>query len=131
MGMRCLLPLLMIVVLGCGDGRVKLPTASVTGTVTYQGKPLGTGRIIFYHPSGQAAGVDLTTDGSFGLAAFQGNNQIAIECFAPEQPSANVKGRSLARKSLIPERYTDYRTSGLTLEVKPSENNKAEFALTD
>ena len=129
---RRFLPLmLMVVVIGCGDGRVKLPTAPVAGTVTYQGKPLGTGRIVFFHPSGQATAADLAADGTFKLAAFQGKDHVAVECFEPEQPSPTPKGRLLIRKSLIPERYTDFSTSGLTFEVKPGENNKAEFTLKD
>ena len=131
--LRCLLPLVLIAVTGCGDGRVKLPTAPVSGTVTYQGKPLGTGRIIFFHPSGQAAATDLAADGSFKLAAFQGQNQVAIQCFDPDQSKGQAKGRDRMSlpKSLIPDRYVNYSTSGLTLDVKPGEDNKAEFILKD
>lgn len=129
MRIRCCLLLLMLAIVGCGDGRVKLPTAPVTGTVTYQGKPLSSGNIAFFHPSGQAAGAKLEADGTFKLSAFQGSNKIAIECNEP----ASDTGRRMGKrpKSLIPERYVNYTTSGLTLEVKPGEKNTAEFTLTD
>jgi hypothetical protein len=34
-------------------------------------------------------------------------------------------------KSLIPDRYLSYGTSGLVFEVKPDGDNKATFTLTD
>jgi hypothetical protein len=129
--LRCSLPLILTVVMGCGDHKPTLPTAVVTGTVTYQGKPLSAGRIAFFHPSGQAVGADLGADGAFKMTAFQGKNQVAVECF--EQPNSNLKAlphTMMARKSLIPGRYAEFSTSGLTFEVKPGEN-KAQFALTD
>lgn len=130
-----LLLLLMMVVIGCGDGRVKLPTAPVAGTVSYQGKPLTKGRIIFFHPSGQAAAADLAPDGAFNLVAFQGMNQVAISCFETDQPivTNNPHGRASLSppKSLIPARYVEPGTSGLTFEVKPGGDNKATFVLND
>jgi hypothetical protein len=131
--LRYFLPLMLVAAIGCGDGRVHLPTAPVVGTVTYQGKPLGGGRIIFFHPSGQAAGADIAANGAFELAAFQGPNQVAIECFAPERLGALPEGRATLQrgKSLIPDRYTEISTSGLKFEVTPGEKNKAEFSLTD
>lgn len=120
-------------VLGCGDGRVKLPTAPVTGIVTYQNKPLGTGRVLFFHSSGHAAGADLAVDGSFHVSAYQGQNQVAFECDAPglQNPNADSRANMWSSKSLVPERYTNHTTSGLTFEVKPGENSRAEFSLED
>jgi hypothetical protein len=116
--------LLLTVAVGCGDGRVALPTAPVAGTVAYQGKPLSTGRIVFLHQSGQGVTTDITAEGTFKLAVFQGNNQVAISCFAPDAPSPNSQARPgpPIGKSLIPERYMSCNTSGLTFEVKPDTN---------
>jgi hypothetical protein len=130
---HCALLAVLMLALGCGDGRVKLPTALVAGTVTYRGKPLTTGRVLFFHTSGQAAGADLAADGSFKLDAFQGKNQVAIECVEPEPPTAQPRGRAALTPptSLIPDRYANYSTSGLTIDVKPGETNKANFDLKD
>lgn len=129
---RLCLPLALVAAMGCGDGRVKLPTAPVAGTVTYQGKPLGFGKIIFFHPSGQAAGSNIAADGAFKLTAYQGQNRVAIECFEADRPgSTKARSRMMTDKSLIPDRYANYSTSGLTFEVKPGEDNKAEFTLKD
>ena len=125
---RCFLPLMLTVALGCGGDKLGLPTAPVSGTVAYRAKPLSGGRIVFFHPSGQAVGADIGVDGSFRMVAFQGKNQVAVEYY--EQPNGGEGGpRSLtARKSLIPSRYAEFGTSGLMFEVKPGDNT-ADFDL--
>jgi hypothetical protein len=125
--------LLLVAFVGCSGHPKTMPTVAIKGTVTYQGKPLGTGRIIFYHPSGQAVATDLAADGSFSLNAFQGKNQVEVKCFGPDYPNPNPRGRPrmLPGKSLIPSRYAEAATSGLTCEVKASTTTKVEIALTD
>jgi hypothetical protein len=99
--------------------------------VTCGEKPLNRGRIVFFHPSGQAVGADLGANGTFKLTAFQGANQIAIQCFDQPLPSPEERGRIPTKppKSLIPERYIQPDTSGLTFDVKPGENEEAKFTL--
>jgi hypothetical protein len=130
---RCFLLLWLIAVVGCHGGGVALPTAPVAGTVTYRGKPLNAGRIIFFHPSGQAVGANIAANGSVRVAAFQGKNQVAVELFAPGRPNPNPDGRPrmLPGASLIPDHYANPKTSDLTLDVKPCENSRAEFTLID
>jgi hypothetical protein len=116
--------------LGCDDGRVRLPSAPVAGTVTYRGNPLGVGKIIFVHPSGQTAAADLTADGRFAMVANQGKNRVAVQCYVkPDSSTDNNIGLG-PFKSLIPGRYADVNTSGLAYEVKPDQNS-AEFVLRD
>ena len=119
------LMLMLMLAIGCGDSRVGRLTAPVTGKVTYQGKPLGKGRIIFFHPTGQAVGADIAADGSFKVAAFQGNNQVAIDCREPDRPNPNPNARPpmLPGKSLVPERYLNPSTPGLTFDVKAGGNH--------
>jgi hypothetical protein len=129
---RCILLLALAASMGCGDGRMKLPTASVSGTVTYRGKPLASGKIIFFHETGQAGSADISADGAFTLTAFQGKNQVAIECYAPNKQNPNSPpspGTPLG-PSLIPRRYIEAGTSGLEFDVKPGDN-KAEIILKD
>lgn len=126
--------LLFLVAIGCGDGRVRLPTAAVSGSVTYQGKPLPGGRLLFQHPSGQAAAADIAADGSFKLLAFQGTNRVAVFCFRclsdPSGPIYGVPPREPV-KSLIPDRYADAANSGVSFDVKSGDENQAQFTLTD
>jgi hypothetical protein len=129
--LRLCFPLLLMVLVGCGDGRVRLPTAPVAGTVTYQGKPLGVGRVLFVHPSGQPAGADIAADGTFKLVAFQGRNQVAIQCFVKPGTTSDTNIGLGPGESLIPIRYSEVKTSGLTFDVKPEEANQAQFTLKD
>ena len=131
--LRCVVLLTAaVLVLGCRDRGVPLPTAPVSGKVLYDGKPLGFGRIALFHPSGHAKSADIAPDGTFSLVAYQGKNAISVECFDTDRPGS-AKPRSFnmnENKSLIPDRYMSYGTSGLTFEVKPTDN-KAEFTLTN
>lgn len=125
-------PLLVAAALfGCRGRGIDLPTAPVSGKVMYQGKSLEFGRITFFHPSGHAAGADVTADGIFALTAYQGANNVSVECYEYQKPgSTTQRSRMGDDKSLIPLRYSTYTTSGLTFEVKPGDN-QATFTLTD
>lgn len=126
--------LLLTATIGCGDGRVGLPTAPVAGTVTYQGKPLASGRILFLHPSGQGAAADIAADGTFKLTAFQGKNQVVVACFTQEPPNPDPKApfaRPQQGKSLIPDRYNSCNTSDLSFDVEPDKDNRADITLKD
>jgi hypothetical protein len=127
---QCFLSLMLVAGLGCGHAG--LPTAPVTGTVTYKSRPLSGGRIAFYHSTGRAVGADIGADGAFKLIAFQGKNRVAIECFVEPQSTRQIGGSRTfaATKSLIPVRYTEFDTSGLTFEVKAG-SNQADLTLKD
>jgi hypothetical protein len=130
---RFALLIIATLLLGCKNHGIEIPTAPVAGKVTYQGKPLGFGRILFFHPSGHAMGADIAPDGTYTLNAYQGNNCISVECFDCDVPgSSKERGRMMGdNNSLIPYRYLSYGTSGLTFEVKPGDENKADFNLKD
>ena len=128
------LPLLLggvMLVLGCGRG--DLPTLGhVKGTVTYQGKPLAEGEIIFYPATGRPAYgkikdgeiVDVTTlESNDGVTA--GTNQVGIQSVeGGDDMYAEVKW-------LIPQRYGNPKQSGLTADIKQGETNELTFTLVD
>jgi hypothetical protein len=127
----CCPALLAIAVFGCRGRGIPLPTAPVSGKVTYQGKPLGFGRVTFFHPSGHAAGADIAADGAFTVNAYQGANNVSVECYEYQRPGSKVQRSRMGNdKSVIPVRYSTYTTSGLTIEIKAGDN-KAAFTLTD
>jgi hypothetical protein len=78
--------------------------------------------------SGHAATGNLDKDGSFRLTTFQkddgavaGSYQVAIQVFPAE--GAGLPGAEFAGKAPpIPQKYASPATSGLTAEIKPSEN---------
>ena len=110
---------------GCSDKRA---TAPVHGTVTYKGKPVPTGMVLFVpkEPGPTATG-RIGPDGQYRLSTYGsddgavlGEHSVmiaALEDLGDKPPDAmNLP------KSLVPEKYGDYRKSGLSAEVKPDDN---------
>lgn len=125
-----LLPLLN----GCSG---KAPLAKVKGTVTLNGQPLAKGTIIFETP-GQRPATGRIENGEIvevtcyatGDGVPVGSHKVAIAA-TEEAASAVVENPGQAKapganymsgKSLIPTRYNDPTTSGLTAEIKRGEN---------
>ena len=126
----CIGMLALAVMTGCGEQIDKKPTAPVKGVVTYQGKPLETGEVIFFPDSGeQIAHGKIQSDGSFQLTtydegdgAFPGTHKVSIiserdmEGVSAEDPEASLE------PSYIPTKYNMQKTSGLTAVVKDGDN---------
>lgn len=130
--------LLLVVVsaTGCGKRRALAP---VHGQVSYQGKPLRFGTVMFQPESGQPATGIIQQDGTFrmvthgeGEGAALGKNLIRIACYEEQDPSHKfVPGQPTLGRLLIPERYLMFETSGLTIVVKPGANEPLVLELTD
>src|SRR5262245_48633374 len=124
--------------IGCSGG-----TASVTGTVTFDGKPVTTGSVIFYSDSGRVDSGLLDADGKYSVPrAPVGVVKVAVKSSmgtkavggraAPPSGPPGGKGKqkkasseegkpppeTTVVKSLIPERYSDPEQSGLIYTIK-------------
>jgi hypothetical protein len=112
---------------GCGRS---LETAPVTGRVTYYGKAVKPGRVLFIGPANHSAVSPLDDDGRYALRAAVGDNVVSVESRAPVAVPGKPTGagpftkRPLPPigKSLIPERYLTPGSSGLTFSVKSGPN---------
>lgn len=120
---------------GCGDSG--LETAPVRGKISYRGKPLATGTILFM-PEGDkpSATGEIQPDGSYSLTTYSANDgavlgkhKILITAIE-DQSNKLPEDRNPAPALIIPARYNNFATSGLTAEVKPSENT-FDFELKD
>src|SRR5262245_17940333 len=60
---------------GCSDGRMK--TAPVKGTITYKGKPVPQGSIMFQPEQGPAATADIT-NGSYVLKTYKNGDGAVL-----------------------------------------------------
>tara|TARA_R110002111_G_scaffold261826_1_gene335769 strand:+ start:27062 stop:27520 length:459 start_codon:yes stop_codon:yes gene_type:complete len=117
-------------------------TYPVTGTVTFEGKPLEAATIVFQSTGGtpQAAVGRSDKEGHFQLRTFAdgdgaiaGEHNVTITCIKTEGPpeGANLDEIDIVIKetSLIPKQYGDVKKSGLTATVTPDQNNQVTFDL--
>jgi hypothetical protein len=109
--------LTLAVVLTCGPRAAAADDlASVKGTITLDGKPLPSGRILFHLGDGQFIGAKIKDDGTFKMERVPtGKYKVTVE--------SAVQG-----KSVLPARYAADDKSELQVEVKKGANT-LDFAL--
>lgn len=113
----------LAVVAGCGPKGPNVEFAEVKGTVTLNGSPLDDGRVIFFHNAGPTAEANIKPDGTYALKAAVGETSVFIDHREPPiEPSEGRPGMPMPGKSLVPDKYADYKTSGLKLTVEPGAN---------
>jgi hypothetical protein len=112
----------LLFVIGCGDR-----LSSVTGRISYKGKPLSAGTVTFVSPTGPAATGEIGKDGSYKLltpgkggGAIPGSYNVAFRSLAPVNPNDHSPDRRLTLT--IPEKYMNHRISGVRAEVKEGAN---------
>jgi hypothetical protein len=125
---KILLSLVFLAALGFTGCTRQFPMAEVSGKVTYKGKPLPEGTIMFVPQSGFAAAGTINPDGTFRLisgkpgdGAVIGRHKVAV--IPPYQPQTPNYPK-------FPLKYQDAETSGLVAEVKEG-TNTFEFELVD
>lgn len=117
---------LQLAFVGCG--RSTPPVAPVNGKVRLNGKPLTTGNVVTMPASGRGAHGVIDSDGSFALRTF-GNNDGAllgmhkVAVVAYEAPAGASGPEAGYGKRLVPKRYTNPETSGLSIDVKSDDDN--------
>jgi hypothetical protein len=138
--------LLGLCLTGCGgtDGAPELAPAS--GTISYQGKPLAGAHVVFASESGARISRGITDDnGRYQLGTFKpgdgavvGKQLVTVVAEGPRRPpppgtpgAGMPGGPSLPGLALIPEKYFQPQTSGLTAEVRSGENNVFDIELTE
>jgi len=127
-----------IVAAGCSQS---LPDrAPVSGQVIYHGKPLLFGAVMFQPQRGWPARGVIEPDGVFHLSTYGdrdgaaiGFHRVRVSCYEKQRPGAVPNGGNAEKglgASLIPLRYTDINSSGLTAEVRAT-NEPLVFELKD
>ena len=116
-------------IVGCGP-RDSLRLAPVHGTVTYQGKPLEHGRVVF-NPEDESGGVAavgiIASDGSYEMrtrdrdGAALGKYLVTIQC-RQKRDEKHARDMSYIPPLLIPKKYWSLE-SPLRFEVQDGENH--------
>lgn len=122
---------------GCSSKRANL--APVKGAVTYRGDPLPNALVVFMPETPDMMPATGLTDsqGHFELTTFVqgdgaslGKHRVTVTARAPEKVNPDNPFSAVPGPPLIPTRYFNPETSGLTAEVKAGANT-ADFALTE
>ncbi len=125
-GVRFLIPALALAfAAGCGNGALE-----VTGSVTWQGKPLPEGHIVFLAQDGQttpAAGK--VSDGQFSFRSTPGKKRVEISANREKPGQTNKVMGMREREQYLPPKYN--ANSILTAEVKTDGANLFTFDLQD
>jgi len=139
---------------GCGPGGPKLPeVVSVTGEVLYNQKPVEGAEVIFVSSAPDAKPARGITDaqGRFKLKTYvdaqhdldgatPGDYQVSVSKI--DAPAAKMTGEEMSKmmgsgqaipmpKDLLPAKYKDAKSSGLTKSVKAKEKNDFKLELMD
>jgi hypothetical protein len=103
--------LTLAAVFACGRGaRAADDLASVSGTITLDGKPLTSGRIFFHLGGGQFVGAKTKEDGTFKMERVPaGTYKVTVEA-------------SVGAKAVVPARYSAEDKSEIQVEVKKGDN---------
>ncbi len=134
------------VLVGCGGGKdsweeARPETYPVSGVVTFNGEPLTEAMILFQSNSDPPQGAVGRTDknGRYRLRTFEegdgavaGTHSVLIlkqESPTPSEADPRDSKTPPPARSLIPERYSQFETSGLTVEVT-EDGAEADFDLT-
>ena len=105
----------MLPLAGCSDAPPGPRLVPVTGTVSYDGKPLPDGDIMFV-PADKSVGPEATKikDGKYSFKAREGKNRVEVTASRPVPGKKGPMGED-AFKSYIPTKYN--QKSELTAEV--------------
>lgn len=110
---------------GCGGNSAEL--IPVTGQVLLDGEPLTTGAVITTPEKGRGAQGQIDENGNFelttrdlGAGAVVGHHSVAV--VAHEELGQG--GPESPKRPLVPEKYMNPQTSGLSLDVQAGETSK-------
>jgi len=110
---------------GCGGTeRADEVRATVSGTVTYNGKPLPAGTIVF-----ASAGGNIASTISIGEGGRYSTDRAPIGANLVSIDTSSIQYGNPAKYVPIPEKYADPTASGLTADVKRGDNENVDFAL--
>ena len=119
--------LTIVCITGCGPS---LPT--VQGKVTLDGDPIAKAKVVFESPdrpmavatTDDAGNYDVRTGSERGMAA--GSYNVAISAYVTKDGGSESPIPVLS----TPKRYNSAKTSGLSVDIKPGNNQDVDFELT-
>ena len=148
-GLLCVIGIGLLI-LGCGGRRDSRPaTAPVSGRVLFGGEPVAEALVVFYPTTPHAAAAHATTDdnGKYVLTSFHPSDgavpgsyivlitkQQAMNEMTPQESRAYYERTGASPplptyKDLLPKKYGNHESSGLSAEVSAEGENQFDFEL--
>lgn len=120
-----------------GGCRSPAEQTTVTGAVTFDGKPLPRGVVVFVPTEARGGGypvlAQIQPDGRFAVARdAEGRLHMAgdyMVTVSARESDGEADGFETASSSLIPGRYSDHTASGLRATIRAGEPNELSFNL--
>jgi hypothetical protein len=115
-----LLGLSVVSLVGCGDGN---NTTTVSGTISFNGKPITSGVINFLAQGARPQGGGINADGSYSFELPPGEYQVRIDTPQP-LPEGWKEGQPLPKlpPRQVPEKYASFNSSGLKANITGNED---------
>jgi hypothetical protein len=121
---------LLILLGGCGGGGRQIKTGKVAGQVTFDGKPVTDGVVHFVSKTGYGAQASLNESGKYSVAVEAAEYQVYVAPHPPGQSGPPGTGQAPKQAaSVIPMKYREPGTSGLTFTVEEGKDNKFDIEL--
>jgi hypothetical protein len=120
-----IIALALLACIGCGPTQKVDPNrAVVPGTVTFDGKPLPAGQVSFSSTEApRSTSILIREGGRYSTDRVPiGPNVVTIETESVQSGSPHLYVK-------IPAKYADPAQSGLTIDVKPGDNENVNFEL--
>lgn len=108
-----LLASLVVIAIGCGDGRPK--RVPVSGQVLIDGAPVKGGSIQFVPEGARPSSSDLDGEGRFTLRCFEKDDGAVTGTHRVKMAARAMEGEKL--RWYAPQKYADIDKSGLTVEI--------------
>jgi len=131
----------LLFLLGCREAGTA-PTVPVTGTVTYNNRPIEGVNVLFTPASGRPASGTTDAAGRFTLSTFDrddgavaGTHTVTIAPGSgsgpPPMPGTPEAEQARSTPSPFPQRYSDPEQSGFTATVERGGENDFSFDMVD
>ena len=111
----------------CGCGESGPVTVEVTGTVTYQGEPLPTGRVTFVSVTYRPTSSVIDKNGQYRMDSVLGTH--AVEVVANRTIKEEGFEGLPEYEPIIPSRFNRAKTSGVQVTVEDKQPNVIDIKL--
>jgi hypothetical protein len=116
-----------MIVVGCGGGA---DTTTVAGKITFNGQSVTRGIINFQAEGSRPIGGGIASDGTYSVELPPGQYKVRIDA-PPAVPEGYREGDPLPPLGprLVPEKYANFNSSGLTATVTADGSQSIDFNL--